>query len=155
MKRRKNIFLYFFTELKNLPSLLFLSTNITLSTLLILAVCRKLGQRLMQSHVKHGLLRNCFLPCHATLREKLRDISKNEWAWSLCGSEHRSAESEGLRLDSSGGTQNFLFFPRSSFFNLSLLQYYLGKELRFFLSASLKKTSQGSVLSWDLPLSLF
>ena len=53
------------------------------------------------------------------------------------------------------GTQNFLFFPRSSFFNLSLLQYYLGKELRFFLSASLKKTSQGSVLSWDLPLSLF
>ena len=53
------------------------------------------------------------------------------------------------------GTQNFLFFPRSSFFNLSLLQYYLGKELRFFLSASLKKTSQGSVLSLDLPLSLF
>ena len=54
-----------------------------------------------------------------------------------------------------GRTQNFLFFPRSSFFNLSLLQYYLGKELRFFLSASLKKTSQGSVLSLDLPLSLF
>ena len=35
--RKKNVFLYFFTELKNLPSLLFLSTDITLSTVLILA----------------------------------------------------------------------------------------------------------------------
>ena len=39
-KTKKNTFLYFSTELKNLPSLLFLPTNITLSTLLILAVCR-------------------------------------------------------------------------------------------------------------------
>ena len=39
-KTKKNTFLYFSTELKNLPSLLFLPTNIKLSTLLILAVCR-------------------------------------------------------------------------------------------------------------------
>ena len=39
-KTKKKTFLYFSTELKNLPSLLFLPTNITLSTLLILAVCR-------------------------------------------------------------------------------------------------------------------
>ena len=97
-EKHLSLFLY---RAQNLPSLLFLSTNITLSTLLILAVCRKRGQRLMQSHVKHGLLRNCFLPCHSTLREKLRDISKNEWAWS--------AESEGLRLDSSWALRIFSF----------------------------------------------
>ena len=37
-KMKKTIYFYFFTGLKNLPSLLFLFTNITLSTLLILAV---------------------------------------------------------------------------------------------------------------------
>ena len=39
--KMKNIFLYFFTKLKNLPSMLFPSINITLLTLMILAVCRR------------------------------------------------------------------------------------------------------------------
>ena len=41
------------------------------------------------------------------------------------------------------GNQNFLFFPRSSFFNLSLLQYYLGKELRFFFKRKSKEDESG------------
>ena len=80
--KRKNIFLYFFTELKTYH-LLFLSTNVTLSTLLILAVCR--------TRVIHELHKTPSSP------------------WSICSSvvEHQSAESEGLRVDSSWGLRIF------------------------------------------------
>ena len=82
--KRKNIFLYFFTELKTYH-LLFLSTNVTLSTLLILAVCR--------TRVIHELHKTPSSP------------------WSICSSvvEHQSAESEGLRVDSSWGLRIFYF----------------------------------------------
>ena len=83
----KNIFLYFFTELKNLPSLLFLSTNITLSTLLILAVCRT---RVMNLVID---LAHC-------------RVTVTQWL------QHLSAKSEGLRFSSSWGL-NFFFVPRS------------------------------------------
>ena len=63
---------------QNLPSLLLLSTNIVLSTLLI--------QGSMQD---------------ACVSYELRNRPRSPW--SLCGSviEHRCAESEGLRFDSS------------------------------------------------------
>ena len=51
---------------------------------------------------------------------------------SLCGSvvEHQSAESEGLRFDSSRGLQSFFFVPRSWHLYLSV---YRAKELQCFL----------------------
>ena len=71
-EKHLSLFLY---RAQNLPSLLFLSTNITLSTLVILALCR-----------------TCVI-------HELRS------PWNLYGSvvEHRSAESERLRFDSSCG----------------------------------------------------
>ena len=94
--KRKNIFLYFFTELKTYH-LLFLSTNVTLSTLLILAVCR--------TRVIHELHKTPSSP------------------WSICSSvvEHQSAESEGLRVDSSWGLRIFsLSHARDKKKNISL-----------------------------------
>ena len=71
--KTKNIFFYFLPSSKLTLSLIFLSTNTTLSTLLIPAVC--------------------------SMSYELRPRSP----WCLCGSvvEHRSAESEGPRFDSS------------------------------------------------------
>ena len=94
--KTKNIFLYFFSELKTYH-LLFLSTNVTLSTLLILAVCRM--------RVIHEL--------HKTPSSQ----------WSICSSvvEHQSAESEGLRVDSSWGLRIFsLSHARDKKKNISL-----------------------------------
>ena len=68
---------------ENLPSLLFLSTNSTLSTLLILAVRR-----------------TCVVGAH-------HGVSVVQWL------EHRSGKSEGLRFDSSWGLRIFFFVPRS------------------------------------------
>ena len=80
--------------------------NMALSTLLILAICR-----------------TCVI---------FKFRSEPRSPQSLCGSvvEHRSAESEGLRFDSSRGLQNFFFVPRSWHLYLSL---YRAKESPSFL----------------------
>ena len=80
--------------------------NMALSTLLILAICR-----------------TCVI-------FKLRSEPRSPQ--SLCGSvvEHQSAESEGLRFDSSRRLQNFFFVPRSWHLYLSV---YRAKELPSFL----------------------
>ena len=63
---------------QNLPSLLFLPTNITLSTLLILAVCRKRVMNLVIDLAHCG-------------------VTVTQWL------QHLSAKSEGLRFSSSWG----------------------------------------------------
>ena len=84
-KKQLSLFLY---RAQNLSSLLFLSTNITLSTLLILVVCRRVSYE---------------------LRNRPRS------PWSLCGLVVRASE-RGIRRSEVRflmGTQNFFFVPRS------------------------------------------
>ena len=79
--------------------------NMTLSTLLILAVCR------------------------TRVIYKLRDRPRSPWG--LCGSvvQHRSAESEGLRFDSSWGLCSTLVKRRKKFL-LSFNYYCSSHRLR-------------------------
>ena len=82
--RWKNNFLYSFTEPKILPSFFFLLQNMTLTTLLILAVCR--------TRIMHELRS---WPCPPqTLRASVV--------------EHQRAESEDFRSDSHGDSEVFL-----------------------------------------------
>ena len=76
-RRKKHLSLFLYRA-QNLPPLLFLPTNITLSTLLILAVCRKRVMNLVIDLAHCG-------------------VTVTQWL------QHLSAKSEGLRFSSSWG----------------------------------------------------
>ena len=75
--RKKNLSLFLYRA-QNLPPLIFLPTNITLSTLLILAVCKKRVMNLVIDLAHCG-------------------VTVTQWL------QHLSAKSEGLRFSSSWG----------------------------------------------------
>ena len=77
-KTKKKKFSLYLYQAQNLPSLLFLPTNITLSTLLILAVCRKRVMNLVIDLAHCG-------------------VSMFQWL------EHLGAKSQGLRFNSTWG----------------------------------------------------